>query len=478
MKYPRYKYVFAFFDFTILFLSFTLATYITADILSKKVILYENEFLTYLTFIVFSLIFILIFQINYLYKINIFLTRAPHFTAIIKSILYGTILLIIFSFVIKFSLIISSRVFVLCFFVIALTGISSVRLFLLKPFYLNFTQILNNSNVLIIGTGKTAKMLAEKMLFENFYGVKVVGFLDDHSEIGKEVFKNINCVGKIDHINTVVKELNVDELIIAPDNIGYDDLMTIIDKCSVPEKTVKLTSELFNIVPEKIVTESYSGIPVVDLSTKVNKNLNYTYKRVFDYAAAFAGIIVLSPVFLIISILVKLSSPGKVIFNQIRIGKNGDPFMFYKFRSMYTSDDTDENRRINMKEFMKPDNPVFDTTGKVINENRVTPVGRFLRRTSLDELPQLYNVLKGDMSLVGPRPCLPYEYESFDDWHKRRHTVLPGCTGMWQVSGRSSVSFKDSVILDLYYINNMSPWLDLQLIFKTIPVMIFGRGAK
>jgi lipopolysaccharide/colanic/teichoic acid biosynthesis glycosyltransferase len=115
---------------------------------------------------------------------------------------------------------------------------------------------------------------------------------------------------------------------------------------------------------------------------------------------------------------------------------------------------------------------------KIVNESRVTSVGRFLRKTSLDELPQLFNVLKGDMSLVGPRPCLPYEWDHYEEWHKRRLSVIPGCTGVWQVSGRSAVGFDDMVILDLYYIQNTSLFLDLQLIFKTIPVMVFGRGGK
>jgi exopolysaccharide biosynthesis polyprenyl glycosylphosphotransferase len=478
MKYPRYKYIFAFFDFMIFFLSFVLAQHITADILNKKVILYDNQLLIYLTFFIFTLIFIFIFQVNSLYKINIFLTRAPHFTAIIKSILYGTLLLIIFSFIIKFNLILSSRVFVLCFFMISLIGITVVRLIFLKPFYLNFTEILNNSNVIIIGGGKTAKLLAEKLLFENYYGIKVVGFLDDNSDKGEDVFLGVNCIGNTSGLKDIVKKFNVDEIIIAVDNIGYDGLMELIDKCLLLEKSVKLTSELFNIVPEKIVTESYSGIPVVDLSPRVNRNLNYIYKRIFDYTAASAGLIILSPIFLVISVLVKFSSPGKIFFNHIRIGKDGKPFMFYKFRSMYVSDDADEKRQTNMKEFIKNDTSKSNRSTKIINEERVTPIGKFLRRTSLDELPQLFNVIKGDMSLVGPRPCMAYEYESFDDWHKRRNIVLPGCTGVWQVSGRSSVSFKDSVILDLYYINNMTPWLDLQLIFKTFPVMIFGRGAK
>ena len=241
---------------------------------------------------------------------------------------------------------------------------------------------------------------------------------------------------------------------------------------------MKLTSELFNIVPEKIKTDTYSGIPVVDLSPKVNKNVNYFYKRIFDYGAAFTGLIILSPVFLVISLLVKFTSKGEIFFTQIRIGKDGKPFKFYKFRSMLVDNNEAKSREVIMKDFIKNNKTQLEGSSKIINENNITSIGKILRKTSLDELPQLFNVLKGDMSLVGPRPCLPYEYETFDDWHKRRHSVLPGCTGVWQVSGRSSVSFKDSVVLDLYYINNMTPWLDLQLIFKTFPVMIFGRGAK
>lgn len=470
--------MFAFFDFVVIFISFFSAEYITANILNKNVLTYENELLTSFTFFVFSVLFIFLFQNNNLYKVNILLTRAPHITAIIKSFLYGTLLLILFSFLIKFSLILSSRVFVLCFFFTGMTGISVIRLLLLKPFYMNFTKILNNSNVIIIGAGKSGKLLAEKLIFENFYGIKIVGFLDDKLMKGENVFSNLICVGNLDDLEKTVKQLMVDEIIIAIDNTSYENLMRIIDQCNRLEKSVKLTSELFNIVPEKIVTESYSGIPVVDLSPKVNKSLNYYYKRIFDYVAAFIGLIVLSPVFLVISLLVKFSSNGEIFFSQIRIGKDGKLFKFYKFRSMYLDSDGDKSRENSMKDFITSNVTHLNGSSKIINEYNVTPVGKYLRRTSLDELPQLYNVLKGEMSLVGPRPCLPYEFETFDDWHKRRNTVLPGCTGVWQVSGRSSVSFKDSVVLDLYYINNMTPWLDLQLIFKTFPVMLLGRGAK
>ncbi|MBK7157830.1 MAG: sugar transferase [Ignavibacteria bacterium] len=478
MKYPKYKYVFAVFDFAVILISFFAAKFIAIDILNKKLILDDNSLPSIITFVVFSILFIFIFQNNYLYKINVFLTRAPQLTALLKSFIYGAILLIIFSFVIKFSLLLSSRVFMLCFIATGFIGVSVVRLFILKPYYMNFSKILHNSNVIIIGAGKSGKLLAEKLIFENFYGMRIAGFLDDNIEAGAFVFKEMKCLGKLDEMKSIVMNLEIDEIIIAIDNIGYEKLMSLIDRCNELEKSVKLTSELFNIVPEKIVTETYSGIPVVDLSPKVNKNINYIYKRVFDYVASITGLIILSPVFIIISILIKLTSPGKIFFTQMRIGKDGKPFKFYKFRSMKINSDSDKERESFMIDFIKNNYAANLNSTKIINENNITSVGKFIRKTSLDELPQLINVLKGDMSLVGPRPCLKYEYDSYDDWHKRRHTVMPGCTGVWQVSGRSTVSFRDSVVLDLYYINNMTPWLDLQLIFKTFPVMIFGRGAK
>lgn len=478
MKYPKYKYIFAFFDFSVILISFFAAKFIAVDILNKRLILDDNPIPSIITFVAFSVLFIFIFQNNYLYKINIFLTRAPQLTALLKSFVYGAILLIIFSFVIKFSLLLSSRVFMLCFIAAGFTGVSFLRLFILKPFYMNFSKILQNSNVIIIGAGKSGKLLAEKLIFENFYGMRIAGFLDDNIDAGTNVFKEMKCLGKPDEMKSIVNQHKIDEIIIAIDNISYEKLMELIDRCNELEKSVKLTSELFNIVPEKIVTETYSGIPVVDLSPKVNKNLNYIYKRIFDYSAAFLGLVILSPVFIIISLIIKLTSPGNIFFTQMRIGKDGIPFKFYKFRSMKVNSDSDKERESFMIDFIKNNQTTNINSTKIINEKNITPVGRFLRKTSLDELPQLFNVLKGDMSLVGPRPCLKYEYDSYDDWHKRRHSVMPGCTGVWQVSGRSTVTFKDSVVLDLYYINNMTPWLDLQLIFKTFPVMIFGRGAK
>jgi lipopolysaccharide/colanic/teichoic acid biosynthesis glycosyltransferase len=179
-----------------------------------------------------------------------------------------------------------------------------------------------------------------------------------------------------------------------------------------------------------------------------------------------------------------------VFFKQVRIGKDGKPFNFYKFRTMYVNNDDSIHREFTKKLIAESKNghgelskTLINESGelqqvkKIVNDPRITPIGRFLRKTSLDELPQLFNVLKGDMSLVGPRPCLPYEWEEYEAWHKRRLSVTPGCTGLWQVSGRSAVGFNDMVILDLYYIENMSPLMDLKIIFKTFPVMLLAKGG-
>jgi lipopolysaccharide/colanic/teichoic acid biosynthesis glycosyltransferase len=199
-----------------------------------------------------------------------------------------------------------------------------------------------------------------------------------------------------------------------------------------------------------------------------------------DVVGAIIGTIVLLPVFLVAAVLTKLTSPGPVFFRQTRVGRDGREFTFYKFRSMVSGDDS--KYREYLKAFVEDGREDgVDSKGrkvyKIIDDPRITAFGRFLRRTSLDEFPQLINVLKGDMSLVGPRPCLPYEWELYEDWQKARLSVTPGLTGLWQVTGRSNVSFPDMVVLDLYYVSNWSFWWDLKLIFQTIPVILLGKGA-
>jgi exopolysaccharide biosynthesis polyprenyl glycosylphosphotransferase len=209
---------------------------------------------------------------------------------------------------------------------------------------------------------------------------------------------------------------------------------------------------------------------------------SYVVKRVLDIVGSLFGMIFYSPIMLLAALAIKVTSRGPVIFKQVRLGYLGSPFVCYKFRSMH-DDVTSCPHRDYIQRFIRGDcseqdqgdrrKPFF----KMRQDSRITPIGRFLRKMSIDELPQIYNVLRGDMSLVGPRPPLPYEVESYSTWHLRRLSVKPGLTGLWQVEGRSSVSFDDSVRLDLQYAENWSVLLDLKIIMKTFKVVLLGIGA-
>jgi len=198
-------------------------------------------------------------------------------------------------------------------------------------------------------------------------------------------------------------------------------------------------------------------------------------KRALDIVGSLFGLVALSPLFLLITIFVKLESKGPAIFKQTRVGKGCRPFTFYKYRSMNENSDPNPHQKY-ISELIGGER-AQDEVYKLTDDNRVTKVGRILRKTSLDELPQLFNVLKGDMSLVGPRPALPYEVKMYKDWYKDRLSVTPGMSGLWQVSGRSQKNFDEMVKLDLAYINKWSLWLDIKILLKTFLVVFSRQGA-
>ena len=480
IKLSNYKYFFAICDFLLIlfciyeslfFIRYYNNSYFPFDLYPTLLFILLALFI--------SIYFLIIFHLNNLYKLNVILIKSKHFTNIVKSFFYGIVGIILLSFTIKFPLINNSRLLVLTFAITATLAFFLVRVVILRKLFLYMNK--NNMlihNVVIWGAGKAGQLLAAKIQFENHFSLNILGFIDDKKLKGEKVLDDLYVLGNATDLENLNNNKLVDEVIIAIDNIDYNMILDILDFCKNIEINVKLTSELFNIVHQKIDTEFYSGIPVIDLSNKLNPKANILLKRLIDIFGSFMGLVILSPIFILISLIIKLTSEGPVFYKQKRIGKNGKPFTFYKFRSMLVSKDGDKEREKMMIEFIKSGNNENNYNNKIINNARVTKIGYFIRKKSLDELPQLINVLKGDMSLVGPRPCLPYEYTNYAEWQKRRFGVLPGCTGVWQVSGRNSVSFNDSIVLDIYYINNISPWLDLQLIFKTFPVMFLGKGEK
>ncbi len=475
-KIPKYKFYFVVFDFLIIALSFqTTALFVWKTNNLSFEYFFKPFFDIFFLYLIVSTIFAFVFQYNGLYKINVILNKASHLTSVIKSLFFGILTVIVLSFIFKYFEVLYSRLTLFTFSIIYLAYLFLIRVEILRNVFLRLRNKQFKRNFIIIGAGKSGKLLATKIIIEDSMGINIIGFIDDNKNIGEDIVAGKKVLGTINQIQYIIKEKKVDEILVVMDNVSYDRLLEVIDICKELEVNVRLTSELFDIVTKKVSTEKYADFPVVDVSSRINRRFNLVFKRAFDILSSIIGLILLSPIFLSIAILVKLSSPGPIFFYQERIGREGRAFKFYKFRSMFVNNGEDEERRNKMLDFIKDDSGNGE---KVIDEARVTKIGKVIRKTSLDELPQLFNVIKGDMSLVGPRPCLPYEFENYVSWQKRRVNVLPGCTGVWQVTGRSSVSFKDSIVLDLYYINNMSPWLDLQILLKTIPVMLFARGGK
>lgn len=478
-RFLNYKSVYAITDVVILSFSFFLSVYLLRSDASTSIFsFYLNHlYIIPLIFLVVSFI-VLVFQYNGLYLIDVVLKRTNHFAALLKAVYFSALTVVLFSMALDFYGLTDSRLLIFLFLIISIPLFISIRVFLLRQFYIELSKAGLKKNVLIVGDGEAGKLLATKLIYENPIGLNVVGFVNEDKRVGDYIINDLKNFGRLNDLPHLIKELKIDELIVAMDeDEDYNRVFETIEYCKTLQVKVSITSEIFDVITERIKTEKYIDIPVISVDPKYNDTFTLTLKRFFDVTFAIFGLILLSPVMITIAILVKLSSPGPVLYKQKRIGLYGKEFDFYKFRSMRPVDGEDEERKQKMIEFMKKGNTGGNDL-KVVNENRITWIGKIIRKTSLDELPQLFNVIKGDMSLVGPRPCLPYEFENYTEWQKRRVNVMPGCTGVWQVWGRSRVSFDDSVVMDIYYINNMSPWLDLQLIFQTIPVMLFSRGAR
>lgn len=429
-----------------------------------------------MAFLGLSFLFLLIFQYNGLYRVNILTTRAAHLSNFLKSLYYGALYIVIISLLFSSSSLLDSRYIIFVFLLVVIPSFYVFRIELMRTLFVKLSMTSFKRNVLILGDGKAGKMLASQLMFENPMGLDIIGFIDDTKDVGEEIVGGKRVIGHFNDIKEIIEQDKIDELIVAEDKIGEEELLNLIDNCKKFNVSLKVTSELFDVVGKKLATERYANIPVIDVSPQYNNKLTYTAKRGMDIFLSVLALIIIAPLMILIAALIKLTSSGPILFKQKRVGFYGKEFEIFKFRSMKVIDGEDEVRKLQMLEFLNDKSGKIKT--KVVNDSRITWIGKIIRKTSLDELPQLFNVIKGDMSLVGPRPCLPYEYDLYPEWQKRRVNVLPGCTGVWQVWGRSSTSYKDSVVLDLYYINKMSPWFDLQLLFQTIPVMLTARGAK
>jgi exopolysaccharide biosynthesis polyprenyl glycosylphosphotransferase len=317
------------------------------------------------------------------------------------------------------------------------------------------------SRAIVVGANPLGRQVAQE-LGGRF---NVVGYVDNGSDL--DDWSELPLLGPIADLPRLVSERLVDELVIALTPDRREQVSSVIARGFDRPVNVMLVPELSDILPDTFDLHQIGGRRYIGFSPVAKVNW---LKRVIDVALTTAGLLVIWPAILAIAIAIKLDSPGPVLYRQERVGKHGRHFQLYKFRSMYLDADA---RRADLIALNEATGPLF----KIRHDPRVTRVGAFLRRTSLDELPQLWNVLRGDMSLVGPRPALPSEVDRYEEWQLGRLRGVPGMTGLWQVSGRSEVSFHDMVRLDLHYLRNWSLSLDLEILWKTLPAVLSNRGA-
>lgn len=377
----------------------------------------------------------------------------------IKAVSTSFLIALGIAFFLKTS-IVYSRVLIL------MLAILMVFIFLLSRIMRNYAQVLlhrsrrYNKNVLIIGAGKVGIQIRNHVMANT--SCHFVGFLDD--------YKNSDQVlGTIQNIEQLIARHKIQEIYItipSEKNI-INELITSIRKYDVQ---IKIIPELFELVTSSISFDQAYDYPCIEIVKTPLRGLNLFLKRAADIILSLLGIIMISPILLIVAIFIKFDSKGPVFIHQKRIGKNGAPFHMHKFRSMVNNA---EELKEQLEKYNEADGPAF----KMKNDPRITRVGRFIRKFSIDELPQLFNVLKGEMSLIGPRPPLPNEVEQYSDFQWRRLDIRPGITGLWQVSGRSDINFDEWVKLDLYYIEKWSISLELKILIKTIPVVLKGEGA-
>ena len=315
------------------------------------------------------------------------------------------------------------------------------------------------SRVIVAGTGEAARLVCRKLRAADALGSVVVGFV--HAEEGHEgeVLDGCKVLGALNNLSDLIEQYRIHEVFVCLPMLPEEDTMDIIDTHSVPGVHFHMISNLFDLVSAELDIAESNSIPITYLSNENVKVVYLVVKRLFDIA--FSGMVILLtlPAWILIMIAIKMETEGPAIFSQERVGKDGKLFRVYKFRTMFS------------------DTPKFEVAPTAPGDARITRVGEFLRKTSLDEFPQFLNVLQGDMSVVGPRPEMPFMAKQYKPWQRKRLTVKPGITGLWQIMGRKDLPLQESIEYDFYYIKNQSLLLDVTILMRTIPVVLLGRGA-
>jgi Undecaprenyl-phosphate galactose phosphotransferase WbaP len=329
--------------------------------------------------------------------------------------------------------------------------------------------------IILIGAGKTAELLVRSFTVDAGLGYKIVGIIEDNPQ-ESPIKGQYPILGTFDNAEKIVKRTGVQNVVIAAPGLEKDKFLNLVYRLQPHVRKIAFVPDLFGVPVSGMEVETLFNEKTVMLKVRNNLSvhLNRIFKYCFDMMVTLLGMVFAMPLFVVIGLLIYIDCPGPVIFKHKRVGFKGEEFPCYKFRTMVVNSKEELERHLK-------DNPAareeWERDFKLKNDPRVTKIGAFLRKTSLDELPQLFNVLKGEMSLVGPRPIVQAEISRYDEYINDYYMVRPGITGMWQVSGRNDIDYSERVQIDSWYVRNWSIWLDIILLAKTIKVVVQRKGA-
>jgi undecaprenyl-phosphate galactose phosphotransferase len=363
-------------------------------------------------------------------------------------------------------------------FLLAAGLLSISRIFLVHLVFNKWMRRRFRRQVVIVGQNGEADVISRHIINYDapFWITGTVGTTKQSSLVcGVEK----KCLGGLLALPNIVREHKIDELIVTDDTLDKKTLIALLDYCTSYGISIWFPPKLMPIIDIKLYIDSFCGLPMIRLGVQKNSWVFNKLKHGFDALICIPMFFILSPIFVLIAVAIKIDSKGPIFYVANAIGKNARNFNMYKFRSMKINSGNEIHKKF-VTQLIEGKIGIEDDQGrplKITEDPRITGVGKIIRKLSLDELPQIINVLKGEMSLVGPRPCLPYEFEIYPDWYKKRVLVRPGITGLWQVTGRSEVSFEDMILLDLYYLYNRTFLLDLQILLETIFVVLGKKGA-
>lgn len=421
-------------------------------------------------------LYMVIFALHRLYDPHTLFGGVNEYVNVASSCTYGVVVVVLYGFVIRDAAVTISRGWLLAAWLFTMVIVDGARFVYRRVIYGQRRRGRLLARTLVVGTNEEAQAVAEQLQGHRTGGRQVVGFVGERASVGATIVDGLQVLGRDADLPRLIDELGVHEVIVAPTAVGRERLLRLYHVMSnYPDVHLRLSSGLFEIVTTGVEVHDVGNVPLISLNRLRITGVDAVFKNIMDYGLTIPGVILISPLLLALAVMVKRSSPGPIIHRRRVMGRGGVQFDAYKFRTMVENADDVLAAMLEEDPQLKAE---YESDQKLKNDPRVTSLGHTLRRYSLDELPQVFNVLKGQMSLVGPRMIAPSELTLYGSWAQNLLTVKPGITGPWQVMGRNELPYPERVRLSMNYIRNYSIWTDLKILFfDTLMVVVKGRGA-